>query len=453
MAKNILQDIVPPEKRSIRNIPLPVRKEKTSPVDVVRRAPVYKQEPEPEPESDTETPRMYSYEDESKPPRRFQGKSIWVATGVALVIVILAYLSLSSGAKVEITPRLIEASASSTIFSAYNSSTNGSGAPYQIVTITKDMGASVPATGSEVVNTKATGQITIYNNVSKASQALVANTRFQTPEGLIYRIGKAVTVPGQTVSVGQTIPGSLTVTVTADEAGSNYNIGLEDFTVPGFASDPLRSKNFYARSKTPMTGGATGTVKKVSDADMTTGVSGLESSLNTELGKEIGAQIPAGYTYFADGLFTTYAPLPQTNATDNSVTINERGTMTALIFNNQAFASSLASSLLPDNASSSLAIANLSSLPFTIQNKANFDPNKDTVLTFTVPGTIQFVGSFNVPALQAELAGKPKTTIQSILDQDPNILKIDAMLKPFWKHSFPTEAKSITIVTLPAQAQ
>ena len=48
------------------------------------------------------------------------------------------------------------------------------------------------------VNQKAQGELTVYNNYSEAPQILIKNTRFQTEDGKIFRIGDSITVPGKT---------------------------------------------------------------------------------------------------------------------------------------------------------------------------------------------------------------------------------------------------------------
>ena len=66
-----------------------------------------------------------------------------------------------------------------------------------------------------------------------------------------------VTIPGTKVENGKTVPGSKEVDVVADKAGAEYNIGLTDFTIPGFKGSP-KFETVFARSKTEMTGGYVG---------------------------------------------------------------------------------------------------------------------------------------------------------------------------------------------------
>ena len=125
---------------------------------------------------------------------------------------------------------------------------------YEIMTIEKTDSKKIVAAGREEIEEKASGKIVIFNDFNTSSQRLIKNTRFETPEGLIYRINRSIVVPGQKTEDGEKVPGSIEVTVYADEAGDKFNISLTDFTVPGFKGSP-RFEKFYARSKTPMAGG------------------------------------------------------------------------------------------------------------------------------------------------------------------------------------------------------
>jgi hypothetical protein len=113
--------------------------------------------------------------------------------------------------------------------------------PFEIVRITRDDGRVVAASEETDVQKKASGRIVIYNNHNSSPQRLVKNTRFETPEGLIYRINESVTVPGAKIEGGEKVPGSVEAEVMADIPGQKYNIGLTDFTSRYRASRAIRS--------------------------------------------------------------------------------------------------------------------------------------------------------------------------------------------------------------------
>lgn len=117
------------------------------------------------------------------------------------------------------------------------------------------------------VSRKATGTVVIFNKSSQAPQVLVANTRLQTPDGKIFRISRAITVPGYTVQNKEIVPGSKEIDVVADKPGEEYNIGVSDFTIPGFSGSP-KFNTIFGRSKSPMQGGFSGVEKSVTKDDL-----------------------------------------------------------------------------------------------------------------------------------------------------------------------------------------
>jgi hypothetical protein len=123
------------------------------------------------------------------------------------------------------------------------------------------------AVSKSVVQEKAKGSIVIYNKASATPQQLIANTRFEASNGKIYRIPEATTIPGYTKDGSKIIPGSREVIVVADKPGPDYNIGLVDFTIPGFKGSP-KYITVFARSKTEMTGGFSGERATVNPDDL-----------------------------------------------------------------------------------------------------------------------------------------------------------------------------------------
>ena len=245
MAKNILQDIVPPEKRSIRNIPIPVKNTslkhtisdiKPAPSTVrgnfeipkVPRRPVINQTEN----SHEDIPRIYPYDgDLSSEGNRFssQKKLIWGASIFAALIILISIISLFGGATVTVVPKSESVTATSdTVFTAKSNPSTGE-LGFQVLTITKQASKEVAASGEEKVERKATGTIVIYNSADKTAQRLIKNTRFEAPNGLIYRVSESVVVPAVKTENGKSVPGSVEATVYADEAGDKYNIGKVDF--------------------------------------------------------------------------------------------------------------------------------------------------------------------------------------------------------------------------------
>jgi hypothetical protein len=434
MSKNILQDVIPPEKRSIRNIPVPARMGKPVP-------PMNSSVPKKPQQS--EQPKVYQYENESYSSGSGR-KWIWIAVGLALVIVFFAVLSLFKGATITIVPtQEVVASDGTTVLSAALTA-DVANVSYQIVTISKELGQTVETSGEEHVEEKASGRIIIYNTFDANPQRLIKNTRFETPEGLIYRINESVVVPGRTGQGAQMTPGSIEVTVYADEPGEKYNVGLKDFTIPGFKDDP-RFKAVYARSKGEMSGGFVGNVKKVAPATLTTVQAELEAALIVELEKEAVAQLPKDFILYSGGMFYSFEALPQSDAKGSSVVINRRGILNGVIFNREELSKYLAENLATNLPKSDVMISNIESLAFAIENKESLNPKTDVNLKFTVSGPINFVSQFDAEKIMSDVAGQPKKNLNEIMTNYPTIERASAVVRPFWKRAFPTDIKNIKI--------
>lgn len=449
MAKNILQDIVPPEKRSIRNIPLPNRSTKREPIADI---PTKKSTPKEIPTPTTTTPiqnssKIYSYE-EGKFPVSYSSKNkvgIWAGVVGAVLIIVFVIASIFSSATVIISPMVDTVTLSpETIFTA-KKNPNAEGLGFEILTLTKSAGKDVPATGEEKVERKSSGAIVVYNNVDTSPQRLIKNTRFETPAGLIYRINESIVVPGKKTENNQTVPGSVEVIVYADEVGEKYNISKTDFTVPGFKDDPVRYKGIYARSKTDMSGGFVGTVKKVGEADQKSASQSLSETLSLELQKEASQQIPEGFVLIPGSELVLYTDLPQSNDTGSSVTINQQGTFRAILIPKKSLARDVATKVAPNLLKNNVDIVNSSGLTLELKDKDILRGEDPETVTFSLNGTVSLMSQFDEVVIKSELAGKGKKELGTIMANFSGVKSAEGIIRPFWKRSFPKDTQKITL--------
>lgn len=208
--------------------------------------------------------------------------------GAAVASFALIVLVSISGAKIRIVPAKIDFSIS--IPAVISDKVTQVDAVYgvipgEIVELEKVLSKTFTSSGEKDVFQKANGRITIYNNFSTSSQMLVATTRFQTLEGLVFRIPRAVTVPGAVKAGNNLEPGRIEVEVVADRAGEEYNIGPSEFKIPGFLGSP-KYQGFYAESFEKFSGGFIGRSRFVTKEDME-GAGGLVKS---ELINEVKAE-------------------------------------------------------------------------------------------------------------------------------------------------------------------
>lgn len=147
------------------------------------------------------------------------------------------------------------------------------------------------STGKIFQGQNARGRVTVYNTQPKP-WPLIPNTRFQTSDGVVFRIQQFVTIPPNRGGVN----GSIDVDVTADgldaynqPAGDRGNIQPSKLFLPGLNAD--NQKKIFAESKVAFVGGSTAVKKKVSAEDVTAATNklkkDLEDAVETELDRAI----------------------------------------------------------------------------------------------------------------------------------------------------------------------
>jgi hypothetical protein len=432
MSKPSFQDIVPPAKKTIRDIPISLSRKPSGEM----------------PPRQTPPPSLNSSYSE-KPPKSHR---LLLIVFILIIIAGLVYAGLIyfGGATLKVTPKQSTQAVNLTITATKDSS---GGLRFSLINIEKTGSEVVQASSSASIQKKAMGDVIIYNNYSSAPQALVKSTRLATQTGLIYRIQSSVTVPGTTSVNGKTVPGSVAVTAVADQAGDTYNIGASSFTIPGFQSDPQRYAGFYAQSKNPMAGGFIGIAPQVPDASRTQIQNDISSGLKDTLTKEAGTQTPDTFVFYPDGIFIQNTALADSSATgtqaaNQSITLNEKSSLYGIIFSKDDLAQYIASKTLSafDPAKDKVAITNIKDLVFSLQNKNAFSATSTNSITFTLTGNATIVWQFDQTALKQDLAGKSRSDFQSLLaSKYPAIDRIQLILSPFWQQTFPTDTKKIIV--------
>ena len=99
---------------------------------------------------------------------------------------------LLDGAELTVHPRTREPIVNGTFTAARNAGENA--VAFEVMTLEAEGERQVTATGEEEVSEQATGEIEIRNS-SDSSERLIKNTRFESPDVIIYRITESVVVP------------------------------------------------------------------------------------------------------------------------------------------------------------------------------------------------------------------------------------------------------------------
>ncbi len=372
-----------------------------------------------------------------KPEQSGLAKLVFIAAGIIVLagIGIGVASTIFNRAYAKVTPYRFNVSVQETL----QTIPAGVNLPYQKVSVTDTAAKSVAATGSQHVENHASGTITVYNSYSTTKQRLITNTRFQTKDGLIYRIHAPLVIPGYTTKAGVKVPGSLDALVYADQAGDTYNIGLTDFTIPGLKG----SKQYdliFARSKTPMSGGFIGQEAIVDPTLRSQTVDSLKAALDRSLRAKIAAATVAGTIVFNDSVFITY-----TEGVDalqgNSATISVSGQAVAPAFSENLLARQFATTT--GTYGGPLTIENPNDLSVHVDPSSAIGTNAPLILS--VSGVAHLVSAFDPAQLTKDLAGKNKNDVQSVLASYPGISSIDVKMYPFWLSTLPKDPAKVKV--------
>ncbi len=424
MIKKIFQDVLPPDKKSIRRIPL--SSERRAPVNNTKR-------------NDTKI---------TYPSRGLLSKIMKYLLILLVILIaiisILGLFSLFSSSKLTIYPKTIETDVN-VVLESLKSSQN-SPLFHVIATASTTKSLSATATKEKDFDERAKGVITIFNDYSSASQRLIKNTRFETSDGRIYRIDNSVVVPGQTDINGVKVAGSVDAVVYADVSGAEYNIKAaemtENLSIPGFAGSP-RFDYFYAKLKTDIVGGFSGTRKYLDENESKPLKEKLKEAISDELKTKITASVPENYILVPEGFFVEYQDNLETVSGDK-VSINMSGVAYAVIIDEFLLSEAVAKLALKEYDGAEVYIKNLSDLDISVSNKS-LQPWAEDMLIIDVAGKAVFRWSIDTKDLVNAVSGKPKSQIKSILSSYDEIERAEVVLKPFWLSNFPTDPEKINV--------
>ncbi|NCS98619.1 hypothetical protein GW764_00350 [Candidatus Parcubacteria bacterium] len=428
MDKKNIQDVVPPtQRKSIRNIPIPNRSNKNG--EIKRNTPpIHKKE-------------EFDFEERNTRPRKNNIKKYFILIGsvVTLILLFVVFSSFTS-ATIKIKPK-IESSTfdERMVIEDLSTRENNESLGYRIIELAKESEKIVEAQNEELVQEKASGEITIFNEYSESNQTLITNTRFESEDGKIYRIQESISVPGYTESNGEIIPGQITATVYADEEGEEYNLESGDFTIPGFkGQEPYDF--FYAKTETSISGGFDGVRRIVSDEDIELATTELQEDVRNKLLQELNEQITEEFYIHQDGDSFSFDNIEQEQIENSeNVKLKLRGKISAKIFNKVDISNKIADNIFANYFSNeNTLIENFENIEFSISEN-------DLSEMLNASGNSNFIWQVDENKLKEDLIGIEKNLLSTVMQDYTEIQTAEAVIKPFWVSSFPQEKKKIKV--------
>lgn len=374
------------------------------------------------------------------PPRR-RASRIWLWGGVLVALLALAAMALVAlrPTSVTVVPRshaiLFDETAR---FTAYPATTAAEGTlPFTLRSTTFEDSQVVAASGTQHVDEKASGNVTVYNNYSADPVKLIKTTRFESSNGLIFKVPAEVIVPGKK----GTTPGQITITVIAELPGEKYNIGPDSFKLPGLKSTLDMYTGVTARSTEGMVGGFSGDRAAIDKSTEDATRAEIRARLEQKA-RDAGAA-PEGGISFPELTRLRYETLPLTSEAGGSVRMNERAVIEVPVFTEAQFAGVIARSVNAEAGGDLLFVPgdNLRATRLTSTDVPLTEP-----LEFTLEGSALLVWVVDEGTLKSALAGKGEDAFQSIVGSFPGIEEAHARIEPFWKKTFPpADAIHVTV--------
>lgn len=318
--------------------------------------------------------------------------------------------------------------------------------PAEFFSNVKNLKLLFPATGRRQVEIKAQGQLKVYNAFSSQPQMLVANTRFSSPEGKIFRLVRPVTVPGAKVVNGQIVPSSIIVEVAADKAGAEFNLenSFGQWRIPAFSGTPRYDK-FYAEAISPLTGGFVGEKAFPTENDINRGREEIEKNLRESLaGEMMAVQENLLFLDGATSFQTTKVEVDETADANGMFGIFAEAEMKQIGFNEKILKDALIVKLKPPLEEN---------LKYSLEEKdfrvgyvlSAADFNKGFI-SFTARGGAVFQPPFNPEEFKRAVMGLKEEDLKIKTFAINGLERAKITLWPFWVHRVPNRLGAISVV-------
>jgi hypothetical protein len=307
----------------------------------------------------------------------------------------------------------------------------------------KEISQEFPSSGKIKKEAKAQGQIRVYNAYSTSLQVLVANTRFISDTGKLFRSIKKVTIPGGKYEKGKLVPGTLDIQVVAAEAGEDYNIGPSTFSLPGLTGTE-RYYSVYGKSFSQMTGGLKGEVLQVTQGDLQIAKSILIDNLKKESKNSLLAKLSEDFVLLDETI--SQEVLEATGTAEAGAEVSSFAYRVKIKSKGLGFQKQNLDNFAEEFVG--LKIAETQKIqPETL--KVNFTPESinmnlgQIVLNLEISAKIYL--DIDVVSIEKLILGKSIKETQILLENQPEVTKVEIKPWPFWLKNIPGDIKKTSL--------
>ncbi|HXF43934.1 MAG TPA: hypothetical protein VNK70_00420 [Candidatus Paceibacterota bacterium] len=313
--------------------------------------------------------------------------------------------------------------------------------PALLITAKKNLSVRFPANGKENVERKAKATLIVSNAYSSEPQALVQNTRFLSPEGKIFRLDAKVTIPGAKIVNNKIEPSMISVSVTADKPGEEYNVpASRGWRIPGFKGTP-RYDGFYAEAPYPASGGFSGEMSVPTEDDKAKAKAEVLAKLESALENEVKILVSDKFKVFPEAReFKVTAENLEDADAEGNFGFMAAGELKYLVFDEV-----MLKDALKDKATASFEEKNLVFRDFRADYGTSTSDFAVGEISFSISGAMTLVSDIEIGKLQADILGASENKLKQTIYFLPGLEKANVSLWPFWVTKVPRDPDRVKI--------
>ncbi len=334
-----------------------------------------------------------------------------------------------------------------TFFASKNS---GKGIPFEVMIITDKENKKTSLSKSKKISLKAKGEITIYNEYSKNSQKIPINTYLSDKDGKVYLTNKAIKIPGYSLNKSKIIPGKATVDIVSFLPGEVYNEGSTNFHINAFKGTAKYNK-IYGKSKTIISGGASGLYYSLSDIDKINLNKNIDSSLKNKLLKKVDSLIPSDYIFYPNASSFSLKIADDISSPVPDALVPVSGILSVILLKRNELSNIILKDLLPNVTKNKLNIISISGMDKLSFNfiESNQIINKTLKsVKFRLKGNVNLIWNPDISKIKNKLLGIPKDQLLSIFKNNISVKKAEVKIFPPWQSILPFNSSKIKIKIL-----
>ena len=314
--------------------------------------------------------------------------------------------------------------------------------PGRIIEIEKTVAEKFSSSEIVTKETKAEGIIRVYNNYSLYPQAFVAETRFVSDSGKVFRTPEKIVVPGKKLENGKWSLGSVDIRVIAAEPGPGYDILPSTFSIPGLKGSPLFTF-FYAKSFEPMKGGSKTQVYRVAEKDIRKAKEILSEKALQDAKKALINELSEDRTLIQELIsseIVEVSPLAEVGQELDSFVVQVKVKSKGLTFQKSGL-NQFAQAYILANIESDYEI-----VPQSLDIKYSFLHEKGESEELSLDLSAEIYLKIDFESLKKQILGKEPLEIRrDVFKNFSEINDVETKLRPFWARKAPLDIKNIEI--------